>query len=122
MSKDKNPAAIDEVAAAAQAAPEAAAAAEAASAPTMEETVAEANAESTVCELVTVRPPDGRKGLNLRSGPGKQYSVLSVLEEGSKAGVLELPMGVEVPGWALAVAGDDVAGWIDRRYIRPVEG
>ena len=82
--------------------------------------------EETTEELIAlgcrIVPPQSAKGVNLRPGPGTQFGVLQILEAGHVVGVLELPLGVKVPGWVLATAGDDLIGWLDSRYVQPVEG
>lgn len=83
--------------------------------------VAEVEAESVEGTLVVVAPPVGIKALNVRSGPGLQYAVLGVLQEGTMATVLDLPMGMEVPGWAPVFVSSDLIGWVDCRYILEVE-
>ena len=57
------------------------------------------------------------KGLNLRAGPGFGFDVLSVLESGTLLLILDLPMGVKVPGWALVWLGE-TAGWVSDRHLR----
>jgi len=61
-----------------------------------------------------VRSP---KGLNLRAGPALSYEVLEVLPDGAGVTALDLPMGVEVPGWRLVSAGK-TAGWCQSRFLR----
>lgn len=86
---------------------------------------------------------DAARGLNLRSGPGREYGILAVLPGNSFVEELELmgryPDGrlyvTEVPGWALvcpfllpgtpAEERDDVfagTGWVDRKFLVPVSG
>lgn len=86
---------------------------------------------------------DTARGLNLRSGPGREHGILAVLPGNSFVEVLELmgryPDGclyvTEVPGWALvcpfqlpgtpAEDRDDVfsgIGWVDRKFLVPVSG
>ena len=67
--------------------------------------------------------PEGRpaivtaaKGLNLRQGPGFGFEVLTVLESGTLVLILDLPMGVKVPGWALVWLGE-TAGWVSDKYL-----
>ena len=57
------------------------------------------------------------KGLNFRAGPGFGFDVLGVVEFGTLLIVLDLPMGVKVPGWALAWLGE-TAGWVSDKYLR----
>lgn len=52
------------------------------------------------------------QGLNLRSGPGKEYDVLRVLKAGEK---VQQKSEVDENGW-MPVKG----GWIDRRYVEEV--
>lgn len=59
-------------------------------------------------------------GLNLRTGPGRNYPVAELLEDGTLLAVLELPHGAEVPGWALVHTGQRT-GWVDRSFIQAVE-
>lgn len=68
--------------------------------------------------------PEGRpaivtaaKGLNLREGPGFGFEVLTVLESGTLVLILDLPMGVKVPGWALAHTGE-MTGWVSDKHLR----
>ena len=58
------------------------------------------------------------KKLNLRQGPGYEHAVKAVLDEGSTVILLELPQGTEVPGWAAVRAGDELAGWVDEKFIQ----
>lgn len=57
------------------------------------------------------------KGLNFRAGPGFSFDVLGVVEFGTLLIVLDLPMGVKVPGWALVWLGE-TAGWVSDKYLR----
>lgn len=59
-------------------------------------------------------------GLNLRTGPGRNYPIAELLEDGTPLEVLELPHGAEVPGWALVHTGART-GWVDRRFIQELE-
>lgn len=68
-------------------------------------------------EIVVVHA-DG--GLNLRTGPGRNYPVAELLEDGTLLAVLELPHGAEVPGWALVHTGQRT-GWVDRSFIQALE-
>lgn len=68
--------------------------------------------------------PEGRpaivtaaKGLNLREGPGLGFEVLMVLESGTLVLILDLPMGVKVPGWVLACTGE-MTGWVSGKHLR----
>lgn len=84
---------------------------------------------------------DAARGLNLRSGPGRDHGVLTVLPDNSFVEILEFmgrcPDGrlyaTEVPGWALVcryqlpgISAEDQsgvfggAGWVDRRFLVPV--
>lgn len=56
------------------------------------------------------------KGLNFRAGPGFGFDVLGVVEFGTLLIVLDLPMGVKVPGWALVWLGE-TAGWVSDKYL-----
>ncbi len=78
----------------------------------------------TPAEQGTPPGPDGvpaivtaSKGLNLRAGPGFGFDVLSVLESGTLLLILNLPMGVKVPGWALVWCGE-TAGWVSDKHLR----
>lgn len=57
------------------------------------------------------------KGLNLRAGPGFGFDVLGVVQFGTLLLVLDLPMGVKVPGWALVWLGE-TAGWVSDKHLR----
>lgn len=59
-------------------------------------------------------------GLNFREGPGFGFDVLGVVEFGTLLIVLDLPMGVKVPGWALVWLGN-AAGWVSDKHLRPLE-
>lgn len=59
-------------------------------------------------------------GLNLRTGPGRNYPVAEVLENGTLLVVLNLPHGAEVTGWALVHTGQRT-GWVDRSFIQALE-
>lgn len=78
----------------------------------------------TPAEQETPPGPDGvpaivtaSKGLNLRAGPGFGFDILSVLESGTLLLILNLPMGVKVPGWALVWCGE-TAGWVSDKHLR----
>ena len=78
----------------------------------------------TPVEQETPPGPDGlpaivtaSKGLNLRAGPGFGFDVLRVVEAGTLLLVLDLPMGVKVPGWALVWLGE-TAGWVSDKHLR----
>ena len=78
----------------------------------------------TPVEQETPPGPDGlpaivtaSKGLNLRAGPGFGFDVLRVVEAGTLLLVLDLPMGVKVPGWALVWCGE-TAGWVSDKHLR----
>lgn len=78
----------------------------------------------TPVEQETPPGPDGlpaivtaSKGLNLRAGPGFGFDVLRVVEAGTLLLVLDLPMGVKVPGWALIWSGE-TAGWVSDKHLR----
>ena len=68
--------------------------------------------------LVVVNAPNG---LRLRQGPGKQYPVIEVLEDGTLAAKLDLPLAVEVPGWALVFVSQERIGWVACSYIQEVK-
>lgn len=61
------------------------------------------------------------KGLNLRAGPGRDFPAAAVLPDGTPVNVLELPYGVEVPGWALVVAPAGF-GWVMRDFLAEPAG
>lgn len=60
-------------------------------------------------------------GLNLREGPARSFPVADILPDGAVAVVLVLPYGAEVPSWALVHTGKRT-GWVDVRYVAPLEG
>lgn len=56
-------------------------------------------------------------GLNLRTGPHKQFEVLEVLPNGAAVTPLELPKGVTVKGWHLVDSGKNI-GWVNAQYVK----
>ena len=56
-------------------------------------------------------------GLNFRAGPGFDFDVLGVVEFGTLLIILDLPMGVKVPGWSLVWLGE-TAGWVSDKHLR----
>lgn len=60
------------------------------------------------------------QGLNLRKGPHVSYGVMTVLPDGAPVEILDLPLDVEVPGWALVEAGAGV-GWVNTNFLREAE-
>lgn len=72
--------------------------------------------QSTEIRMV-VTPPDGLD-LNLREGPAKTYAVLAQLPAKTEVTVVELPDGVQVPGWHL-IRTEDGLGWVAAEYLQP---
>ncbi len=64
---------------------------------------------------------DAARGLNLRSGPHRQYDALEVLPDGAALVKMELPYGASVQGWVMVHTGQCV-GWVAEKYIQPLEG
>ena len=73
--------------------------------------------DSISAEIVVV---SAAGGLNLRTGPGRNYPIAEVLGDGMRLEVLELPHGAEVPGWALVHTGTRT-GWVDHRFIQALD-
>lgn len=64
-----------------------------------------------------------QRGLNVRAGPHQVFHSLQVLKEGELLEVVDLPTGVDFPGWAFVQRGDgdtDVIGWVSTDYITEV--
>lgn len=59
-------------------------------------------------------------GLNLRTGPGRDYPVAELLEDGTLLVAMSLPHGAEVPGWALVHTGQRT-GWVDCCFVQALE-
>ncbi len=59
-------------------------------------------------------------GLNLRSGPHKSYPLVGVLVNGARVTPLELPAGIEVPGWT-PVDTPAGRGWVMTEFLRQPE-
>ena len=45
---------------------------------------------------------------------------MTVLPDGAPVEILDLPLDVEVPGWALVEAGAGV-GWVNTNFLREAE-
>jgi len=60
------------------------------------------------------------KGLNLRTGPSREYGSVQVLECGTKLTPVEIPAGVAVSGWMPVKVGRK-CGWVMSKYIALVE-
>lgn len=106
--------------------PETPAAPEPGSAPAPESPKEPAAASTAPSESACSPASEGRpaiataaKGLNLREGPGFGFEVLTILERGTLVLVLDLPMGVKVPGWELVNTGERT-GWVSDRFLRPM--
>lgn len=76
-----------------------------------------------VVRMVVTAP----QGLNLRNGPGMEFSVAEVLPEGAEVIVWQTwadGNGAQgwfefrVPGWAYVFTGEK-AGWVNRGYLAP---
>lgn len=70
----------------------------------------------------TVKPPEtavvsADRGVNLRSGPAKLFSVHEVLPAGARVVILSLPTGAEVKGWTVVRAESGAVGWVDVRFL-----
>lgn len=57
-----------------------------------------------------------KKGLNLRKGPGCNFDVVSVLKDGAKLTLIELPEKLSVPGWLPVKAGKNT-GWVMSKFV-----
>lgn len=55
-------------------------------------------------------------GLNLRKGPGCEFEVISVLKDGAKLALIELPEKLAVPGWLPVKAGKNT-GWVMSKFV-----
>ena len=60
------------------------------------------------------------QGLNLRKGPHISYGVMTVLPDGAAVEILDLPLDVEVPGWALVKTGAGI-GWVNATFLTEAE-
>lgn len=60
------------------------------------------------------------QGLNLRKGPHISYGVMTVLPDGAAVEILDLPLDVEVPGWAL-VKTSAGTGWVNTTFLTEAE-
>ena len=60
------------------------------------------------------------QGLNLRKGPHISYGVMTVLPDGAAVEILDLPLDVEVPGWALVKTGAGT-GWVNTTFLTEAE-
>ena len=58
-------------------------------------------------------------GLNVREGPGFGFRVLDTAACGTLLPLLDLPLGVTVPGWELVDTGK-CRGWVSSRHLRVV--
>lgn len=92
--------------------------------PELEPSAPPAAPEEETAKPETAPVPEGRpaivtaaKGLNLRQGPGFGFEVLTVLESGTLVLILDLPMGMKVPGWVLAGTGE-MTGWVSDKHLR----
>ncbi|MBU1878799.1 MAG: SH3 domain-containing protein, partial [Chloroflexi bacterium] len=65
---------------------------------------------------VLVSSPDGQ--LNIRSGPGSQYSILRSVPNGTRLRVVQGPTWVEGAPWYLVTdEGQTFTGWCNGRYL-----
>ena len=60
------------------------------------------------------------QGLNLRKGPHISYGVMTVLPDGAAVEILDLPLDVEGPGWALVKTGAGT-GWGNTTFLTEAE-
>lgn len=60
------------------------------------------------------------RGLNLRKGPHVSYDAITVLPDGTPVEILDLPKGVEVPGWALVETSAGI-GWVNTNFLREMD-
>lgn len=63
------------------------------------------------------------RGLNVRAGPHQVFRPLQVLQTGELLELVDLPEGVDFPGWAFVRRGDgdtDVIGWVSTEFIAEV--
>lgn len=77
----------------------------------------EAPQEVSPCPVIVVAAP---QGLNLRKGPHISYGVMTVLPDGAAVEILDLPLDVEVPGWALVKTGAGT-GWVNTTFLTEAE-
>ena len=59
---------------------------------------------------VTVTAPT----LNVRSGPGRQFSVITVIQQGDT-----FPVQANAPGWVYVQLPNGQFGWVEQRYTTP---
>ena len=96
--------------------------AESAAADTADQPAAPAEREEAPQEVapgpvIVVTAP---QGLNLRKGPHISYGVMTVLPDGAAVEILDLPLDVEVPGWALVKTGAGT-GWVNTTFLTEAE-
>lgn len=77
----------------------------------------EAPQEVSPRPVIVVAAP---QGLNLRKGPHISYGVMTVLPDGAAVEILDLPLDVEVPGWALVKTGAGT-GWVNTTFLTEAE-
>ena len=77
----------------------------------------EAPQEVSPRPVIVVTAP---QGLNLRKGPHISYGVMTVLPDGAAVEILDLPLDVEVPGWALVKTGAGI-GWVNTTFLTEAE-
>lgn len=77
----------------------------------------EAPQEVVLGPVIVVTAP---QGLNLRKGPHISYGVMTVLPDGAAVEILDLPLDVEVPGWALVKTGAGI-GWVNTTFLTEAE-
>ena len=77
----------------------------------------EAPQEVSPRPVIVVAAP---QGLNLRKGPHISYGVMTVLPDGAAVEILDLPLDVEVPGWALVKTGA-CTGWVNTTFLTEAE-
>lgn len=77
----------------------------------------EAPQEVALRPVIVVTAP---QGLNLRKGPHISYGVMTVLPDGAAVEILDLPLDVEVPGWALVKTGAGI-GWVNTTFLTEAE-
>lgn len=71
---------------------------------------APAAAEGSGGQVVVTAPR-----LNVRSGPGKRYAVIGVIDQGTS-----LDVAGDAPGWLYVNLGDGRHGWVQRAYTAPL--
>ncbi len=73
--------------------------------------------ESSERPKIVVSAP---RGLNLREGPHVSYDIKAVLPDGDVVEIMDLPKGVEVPGWALVETSAGI-GWVNTNFLREMD-